>query len=761
MRSKVKRVSILAALAATTFLIGCRHISEHSSNPKQYTDMKIQEEQRDDVVWLGFSTQDWRREAFPLGNGRMGCTVFGGVEQERIQFNVDSLWTGDDSKEFGAYQNFGYLSIDIAGAGDVSAYRRELNLSRAVSRVSYARKEVTFLRETFCSHPDPVMVSKLTASKAGQYTGRIRLADTRTAKTVADGNRLTFSATLANGMAYEAQLLVLNEGGTLTSDSDSLVFTGCDSLTLILGAGTSYLMDEKKKWQGEHPHTAISQQVDSATRTSYSELLDRHVADHRSLYDRVQIDLGSSDEETRAKPLDQRIKAVQVGGFDPELEALYFQAGRYLLIGSSRPGTLPANLQGNWNDRNNPPWAADYHSNINVEMNYWLAEATNLAECHRPFLDLMFELRPSFRESTKRLLGPETRGFSVATGHNLFGGTTAGKLNWPGAAWYAQHYWEHYRFGGDREFLKTVAYPFMKEACDFWEGRLRELPDGKLVAVNGFSPEHGPGWHGEVGEDGVSYDQQIIWDVFNNTLQAAEVLGIDDDYRKRLAALRDKLVGPTIGKWGQLKEWMVDRDDPEDTHRHMSHLYAVYPGEQITLDDTPKFAEAARISMKARGDGRTAWSKAWRINLWARMRDGDRCHDLVKKIVGWHHINNIFSNMGAFTPDRTKIKTPFQIDANFGYTAGVAEMLVQSHTGTIDLLPALPKAWATGSVTGLRARGGFEVDIAWKDGTLTQVVIRGVSNSANQCVVRYGHRSVKVEVGNGENRVLGIKDFTR
>lgn len=719
----------------------------------------------DDTLFLGAPATDWRREVFPLGNGRMGCTVFGGVESERIQFNVDSLWTGNDGtgtpgkEEMGFYQNFGDVYIDLNESGETTDYRRELNLSQAVSRVSYKQDGTEFLRETFCSHPDQVLVSRMTANAKGRLTGRLRLAGGRDAKTVIAGNSMTFCGKLSNGMEYESRMVVAAEGGEIKPDGDVMVFAGCDSLTVTLAAGTSYVMDHSKNWKGPNPHERVAQQAAAAANKPYAELLAAHVNDHRKLYDRVSIDLGRSGDGQCAKPLDQRIKSVQEGGFDPGLEALYFQVGRYLLIGCSRPGTLPANLQGNWNDRNTPPWNADYHSNINVQMNYWPAEVTNLAECHRPLLNLMNALREPFRKSTRNVMGKNTKGFSVGTGHNLFGYQEHEKLNWPGSAWYAQHYWEHYRFGGDMEFLRTVSYPFMKEVCQFWEGRLRKLPDGRLVAINGFSPEHGPGWHGLKGEDGVAYDQQIVWDLFNNTIQAARTLDTDAGYRDKLTVMRDQLVGPKIGKWGQLKEWMVDRDDPKDQHRHVSHMYAVYPGEQITLEGTPEFAEAARVSLTARGDGRTGWSKAWRINLWARLRDGERAHDLVKKIVGLHHIKNIFSNMGAFEPGRVSIRTPFQIDANFGYTAGVAEMLVQSHTGEIDILPALPKAWTNGSVKGLRARGGYEVDIDWKEGGMTKAVVRGVANGPGKCVVRYGKGSRSFALEKGETRELNTIDF--
>jgi alpha-L-fucosidase 2 len=755
--------NMLPALAATIIGFGGVPAAAQPAIPAANANQQAQPGAGPDrVVFLEQPVVgEWRREALPLGNGRMGCTVFGGVGKERIQFNVDSLWTGNDGSgkpDFGNYQNFGDLHIELAGDGPVTGYRRELNLSRAVHRVSYDQAGVGFLRETFCSFPDQVVVSRLTANAKGRYSGSLTLKDGRAAATKAEGKALTFTGTLTNGMEYEARVVVVTEGGSIKPDGDKLVFSGCDGLTVILAAGTSYVMDAAKGWKGPHPHALVSRQAEAAAGKSYVSLLDGHVTDHRALFDRVGIDLGDSGAAVRAMPLDQRIKAVQEGGFDPDLEEIFFHVGRYLLIACSRPGSLPANLQGIWNDNNTPPWNADYHSNINVEMNYWLAEPTNLAECHRPLLDLMAALREPFRRSTRRVFGPDVPGFTVGTGHNLFGYNQetpeSPRKSKPGAAWYARHYWEHYQFGGDREFLKAVSYPFMKEVCGFWEHQLKELPDGHLVSPNTFSPEHGPGWEPNKGpaEDGVSHDQQLVWDLFNNTIQAAEVLGVDADYRKTLADKRDRLVGPTIGKWGQLQEWMVDRDDPNDDHRHMSHLFAVHPGEQITLAGTPKFADAARVSLTARRDGRTAWSKAWKISLWARLGDGERAHDMVRKIVGLHHIRSLFSNMGAFKPGDKGINTPFQIDANFGFTAGVAEMLIQSHAGEIQLLPALPKAWANGSVKGLCARGGFTVDIEWKNGEPTRAVIRNVSGATGNCVVRHGECTVELAIPAGESR---------
>ena len=694
----------------------------------------------DDILWLDKPATNWEKEAMPLGNGRLGSMVFGGVPEERIQFNVDSLWTGDENLPgkypapgMGFYQNFGNLYVTLEDEGSATRYRRELNITRAVCRVTYEQDGTEFVRETFCSHPDQVMVSRMTANASGQYSGRIKLVGAHDEETVAQSRRLTFSSTLTNGMAYEAQVLVTVKGGTIKMDDDTLVFSACDSLTLILAAGTDYVMDYARKWQGDHPHARVTRQADRAAGRPYAKLLTAHVQDFQSLYKRVAIDLGTTEEAQRALPIDRRLDAIRSGTADPDMDELLFQYGRYLLIACSRPGTLPANLQGLWNDRNNPPWHADYHSNINVQMNYWLAESANLAECHTPLFDLLTASLVPFRKATKLAYGDDIRGFTIRTSHNPFGGM-GWKWNLPASAWYAQHFWEHYAFGGDKKYLETVAYPYLMEVCQYWEDHLKTLPDGRLVAPDGWSPEHGDT------EDGVSYDQQIIWDLFTNTIEAAEALGTDADYGRKLSGMRDRLVGPKIGRWGQLQEWMADKDDPKDQHRHISHMFAVYPGRQISLSKTPKLAHAAAVSLKARGFGTVVgWANAWKTALWARLLDAESAYTYYHKEVSANAYPNLWN--GCW-PGRV-----FQIDGNFGITAGAIEMLVQSHAGEIHLLPALPKAWATGSVKGLRTRGGFEVDIQWKDGELVAATLH--SRPGTECTVRYRDRTLDLDIKAG------------
>jgi len=699
------------------------------------------------TLWYTKPAAPGMNEALPIGNGRMGGLVYGGVATDRIVLNEDSLWTGDTNpsgayEKMGAYQQLADILIDLPGHNNVSDFRRDLDISTALAHVSYKSGGVTYHREYFVSHPAQVMVIRLTADRPGSYTGTIRLSDTRPNKTTADGNVLTLAGKLPNGLKYESQLHVTSSGGACAAEGDSIAFRGCDAITLIVGAGTSYVMDSSRKYLGPDPHDRITRQVSAAAGQSYDSLKSRHVADYTGLFNRVRLNLGKSPSSRAALPTDQRKLEAATGG-DPEMEELLFQYGRYLLISCSRPGSLPANLQGLWNDSDTPPWSSDYHANINIQMNYWPAEVTGLPECHVPLFDLVRSQLPDWRTATrsapeyKLASGAPTRGWAIRTSHNITGGMG---WNWDKTAnaWYCQHFWEHFAFTGDKRFLQTVAYPTLKETCEFWEDHLKALPDGRLVVPNGWSPEHGPV------EDGCSYNQEIVWDLFTNYVRAADALGIDKEYRNKVAAMRDHLVTPKVGRWGQLQEWMEDRDDPNDHHRHTSHLFAVYPGSQISLTSTPELAAAAKKSLIARSDTDDVreWSFAWRTALYARLGDGDAAYGQAKQLLS---ARNSCPNLFGLHP-------PMQIDGNFGITAGIAEMLLQSQAGEIHLLPALPSAWPNGEVTGLRARNGFIVNQRWSKGKLIQTTI--LSTLGGTCHIHCGAATVTLDTAPNKRYTL-------
>jgi alpha-L-fucosidase 2 len=575
-------------------------------------------------------------------------------------------------------------------------------------------------------------------------SGNIKLKPGQMDTTIlADEHGILASGIMPNKLKQACRIRVINAGGTIRNSGETLCFDKCDSLLLLMDARTDYKPDYKAGWRGEDPVSLIEKEIAAAERKTYQQLKAAHVRDLSALMNRVKVSWGRSDAAALALPTNERLEAYKNGANDPELEQTMFQYGRYLLASCSRPGGLPANLQGLWNNENNPRWASDYHSNINLQMNYWPAEVTGLSECHLPLFDFVTAALEPNRLNTRKQFGDKTRGWTVRTSQSIFAGNGWG-WNVPASAWYAQHFYEHYAFTQDKEFLRTTGYPVVKEICEFWEDRLKQLPDGSLVVPHGWSPEHGPG------EDGVMYDQQIVWDLFQNYLDMAKALGVDEDYQKKIADMQARMVPNKIGKWGQLQEWRSDIDDPKDLHRHTSHLFAVFPGRQLSLTQTPDFAKAAIKSLKARSndheettgkpfavdttiaDGRQSWTWPWRCALWARLGEAERAGIMVRGLLTYNTLPNLFC-----------VISPIQLDGNFGLPAAISEMLLQSQAGEISLLPACPKAWGVeGSFTGLRARGGYTVDCSWKDGKVVSYRI-----TANENVNR--KKMVKVRV-NGE-----------
>ncbi|ELC8432389.1 glycosyl hydrolase family 95 catalytic domain-containing protein [Clostridium perfringens] len=725
------------------------------------------------ALWYDEPATSWENEALPIGNGYMGGMIFGSVASERIQYNEKTLWSGGpgawegynggnkegaweavqeirkilaeggtpsndlyqrvcgDQRAYGAYQNFGDIFLDFKSHEEskVTNYRRELNIEESLSTVKYNYKGVNYEREYFCSYPDNVMVIKLKADKASSLTVDVRNEGAHNGKNLSvENNTLILSGEIEdNGMKYESQIKVINTGGSIQDKEDRISVENADEITIIMSAGTDYI-NEYPTYKGEDPHSAVTERINNAVNLGYDELKSRHIEDYKNLFDRVNLNLG---ELKLDKPTDEMLNEYKTNQSN-SLETLFFQYGRYLLISSSRAGSLPANLQGVWNNSNNPPWSSDYHFNVNIQMNYWPAEVANLSETAIPLVEYVESLREPGRKTAEMHCGIEgamenKNGWTVNTMNNPFGFTAMGwEFDWGWAptsnAWISQNLWEHYNFTDDKDYLRENIYPIMKEAAQFWTQFLVEYThsDGKtyLVSSPSYSPEHGPR------TVGTTFDQELIWQLFTDTIKASETLGVDEEFRAELEDKRERLLKPQVGKHGQVQEWKDDIDDPNNNHRHISHLVGLYPGTQINQKDTPELYEAAKVTMNHRGDGGTGWSKANKINLWARLLDGDRAHRLLENQLTTSTLENLFDT-----------HPPFQIDGNMGAVSGMAEMLVQSHLGTINPLPALPTAWEDGSFDGLKARGNFEISANWNNNSLNLLKIK--SGSGNDCYLEY------------------------
>jgi alpha-L-fucosidase 2 len=632
--------------------------------------------------------------------------------------------------DYGAQQTMGDLFISVGHKGEPTHYKRELDLSNGEGKVSYEIDGQKYIRTYFGSYPAKAMVYRYESSTKTNYEIEYNSPHKMNGESFSNMVYSFRGEVADNGMRFETCLKVETDGA-VTLENKKLKVSNAKTLIIYHVAATDYTLDYPK-YKGHDFKTDNKNSLSKLEGKSYKEVRTEHQKDYKNLFERVALNLGENTRDSI--PTDRRLKDFSNGTNDPGLEQLYFQYSRYLMISASRPGTMPIHLQGKWNNSTDPPWACDYHMNINQQMLYWPAEVTNLDECHLPLFTYMESLVDPGKVTAKEFFN--ARGWTVNTMNNTFGFTSPGwGFPWgyypAGAAWLCQHVWEHYDFTQDKIFLKETGYPLMKEAALFWMDYLTEDENGFLVSSPSYSPEHGGI------SRGASMDHQLAWDLLNNCIQACEALEVDEEFKNEAITKRDKIFPPTIGKWGQLQEWKEDVDDPNNKHRHVSHLLALHPGKQITVENTPKLADAAKVSLNARGDDGTGWSLAWKVNFWARLKDGDRAYKLFKRLLRptGDKGTNMADGGGSYS-NLLCAHPPFQLDGNMGGCAGIAELLLQTHTGTIELLPALPGEWENGYVKGLKARGGFEVNMEWKNGQLTGCQILGKKGTAGR--YKYG-----------------------